>query len=160
MHNSWKVPTHGEFRNNVVYDWQGVAFKLESSPDELSVHDNSFQQQQGGQLIDLHDWKPNFNFRDNHYFAQGDWLFQIAKQDLNWQQWKSETGDHSDWTQTKFADPQRDIVTYAKSIDLKDATLEGFLAAARDQRRGHWDARLTANAVSNYIRAGFTQIPN
>ncbi len=159
MHNSWKVPTHGEIRNNVVYDWSGAAFKLESSPDELSVHDNFFQQQRD-QLIILNAWKPIYAFRDNHYASAGAKLFQIAKQDLNWKQWLSQTQDHSDMAETKFADPSRDIVTYAKSIGLNDASLEGFLAAAREQRRGHWDPRLTADAVNDYIRAGFAQKQN
>jgi len=33
------------------------------------------------------------------------------------------------------------------------------LAAARAQRHGHWDNRLTAQAVNDYIRGGFAPRP-
>ncbi|HEY1921552.1 MAG TPA: right-handed parallel beta-helix repeat-containing protein [Tepidisphaeraceae bacterium] len=154
MHNSHNLPTRGEFRNNIVYDWAGVAFRLAAPSTALSVHDNQFQQRDS-RLVELKEWNPDYIFRGNQYNTDGRRLFRIGEQDLDWQDWVSATGDTSTWAQTKFADPTRDITTYAKSIGLTDATLEGFIAAARQQRRGHWDPRLTAASVNDYIREGF-----
>ena len=153
-HNSRGLPMAGEFRNNVVYDWAGVAFRLAAPSQELSVHDNFFQQRDD-RLIELKAWKASYVFRNNEYISQGPRLFRIGEADLDWKQWQGETGDGSHWGRTTFLDPSRDIASYGKSIGLSDATLEGFLAAARQQRRGHWDPRLTAQAVNDYIRAGF-----
>jgi hypothetical protein len=158
MHNSLGLPSRGEFRNNVVYDWAGVAFRLAAPSQALSVHDNSFQQR-NDRLIELKAWKPSYVLRNNHYFSEGPQLFRIGERDLNWNQWLGETGDGSDWVRTTFFDPSRDIASYARSIGLSDASLEGFLAAAREQRRGHWDRQLTAEAVNDYIRAGFARKP-
>jgi hypothetical protein len=148
------IPSRGEFANNVVYDWAGEAFKLVTMPDGLSVHDNFFQQGDDP-LIDLKAWRTQYSFQNNHYVLEAARPFRIAKLDLDLADWRGQTGDTSDLAAAKFADPSRDIVSYAKSIGLSDASLEGFLAAAREQRRGHWDQRLTAQAVNEYIRAGF-----
>ncbi|MGD0460860.1 MAG: right-handed parallel beta-helix repeat-containing protein [Tepidisphaeraceae bacterium] len=155
-HNSRGLPTAGEFRNNVVYDWAGVAFRLAAPSQQLSVHDNFFQQQDD-RLIELKAWKPSYLFRNNQYISERHSPFQIAGWNLPWKEWLGQTGDPSDWGRTTFLDPSRDIDSYAKSIGLSDASLEGFLAAAREQRRGHWDQRLTAQAVNDYIRAGFAR---
>jgi hypothetical protein len=153
-HNSHNLPTSGEFRDNVVYDWAGVAFRLAAPSVGLSVHDNDFQQSDD-RLVELKEWRSGYVFRGNQYESEGRRLFRIGENDLDWKEWTSETGDTSEWARTKFADPTRDITTYAKSIGLSDATLEGFITAARNQRRGHWDERLTAGAVNDYIREGF-----
>ena len=90
--------------------------------------------------------------------GNGAGLFRIGEEDLDWKEWLGETNDASDWARTKFVDPSRDITSYAQSIGLSDPSLEGFLAATRQQRRGHWDPRLTAAAVNDYIREGLKKI--
>ncbi|HEX4054386.1 MAG TPA: right-handed parallel beta-helix repeat-containing protein [Tepidisphaeraceae bacterium] len=155
-HQTRPIPSQGEFRNNIVYDWAGLAFYMVTTPQGLSVHDNFFQQR-NDPLIDLKVWKTEYVFRGNHYLSQAPTPFKIGKQDLDLKQWRAETGDGSAWGAADFVDPSRDIASYARSIGLKDASLEGFLAAAREERRGHWDPRLTAQAVNNYIRAGFAR---
>jgi len=54
----------------------------------------------------------------------------------------------------QFPDPGRTIESYAKAIGLPP-TLHDFMAAADQQSRDHWDVRLTAGAVNDYVRAGF-----
>jgi hypothetical protein len=54
----------------------------------------------------------------------------------------------------RFPDPDRTIETYAKSLGLGSA-LDAFMQAANNQSRAHWDPRLTAGAVNDYIRQGF-----
>jgi hypothetical protein len=51
-----------------------------------------------------------------------------------------------------YADPNRTMATYAKTLGLANAV--SFLAAPQN-RRGSYDARLTAASFNAYIRAGF-----
>lgn len=53
-----------------------------------------------------------------------------------------------------FPAPSRSVGSYAGTIGLA-ATLTGFLTAARAQSKDNWNPALTANAVNNYIRAGY-----
>jgi hypothetical protein len=46
------------------------------------------------------------------------------------------------------------IAAYAQALGLGDA--ENFLAAAALQRRGYWSTNLTAEAVNNFIRGGYS----
>ena len=152
------APTRGEFRQNIVYDWAGPAFFVVSPPEGLIVRDNDFEQKLNP-LVFLKDWKNHYVFQNNHYASELAKPFRIADRGLDMQAWMAQTGETPDSSKIQFADPSRDIASYAKSIGLADATLEGFLAAAREQRRGHWDGRLTAEAVNDYIRAGFAGNP-
>jgi hypothetical protein len=152
------LESRAEVRGNIVYDWTGLAFATHAPGTGLSVHDNIFQQ--GDQRIaSLVEWPPGYDFENNRYQSTAAKPFKIGQTELNPEQWCAVTGDTWDNKTVQFADPSRDIVSYAKSIGLTDPTLEGFLAAAADQYRGHWDPRLTANAVNDYIRAGFTETP-
>jgi len=147
-----------EVRRNIVYDWTGVALATTSAPAGLLVQDNDFQQ--GDQpLIWLAAWRDGYRFSGNRYGSSSAQPFQIEKTPLDFQGWRGATGDTSQCGAAAFVDPSRDIAGYAQSIGLKDATLEGFLAAARAQRHGHWDNRLTAQAVNDYIRGGFAPRP-
>jgi hypothetical protein len=149
-------PSSGEFRNNVVWDWAGSALTTDSPSIQLNLHDNYFQQD-GQPLIHLDQWREQYQIRNNHYQLADSAPFMIGQQQMDLAAWCKKTGDTSSSAAVQFVDPGRDISTYAASIGLKNATLEGFLAAARQQRRGHWDSRLTAAAVNDYIRAGFEQ---
>jgi hypothetical protein len=147
-------PSHGEFRNNIVYDWTGEAFSTASPSADLNLHDNYFQQD-GLVLIELSQWNPQYRIIDNHYQLLHQPQFMIGEQRMDFAQWSGKTGDNSSTAPVQFVDPGRDISTYSASIGLTETSLEGFLAAARQQRRGHWDDHLTAAAVNDYIRAGF-----
>jgi hypothetical protein len=152
------APTRGEFRRNVVYDWAGPAFFVVSPPEGLIVRDNDFEQKLDP-VVFLKDWKNQYVFQNNHYTSALAKPFRIADRFMDLHAWMTQTGETPDSSGIQFVDPSRDIASYAKSIRLADATLQGFLAAARDQRRGHWDNRLTAAAVNDYIRAGFARKP-
>jgi hypothetical protein len=147
-------PTRGEVQYNLVYDWTGPAFYADDSADAMKVHDNYFEQKENPD-VSAATLKPEYQFRNNHYTSDLDRPFIINGQKFTLNDWIKKTNESPNETKIEFVDPDRDIATYAKSIGLKDATLEGFLAAARDQQRGHWDPRLTADAVNDYIRQGF-----
>src|SRR5262249_44349398 len=55
---------------------------------------------------------------------------------------------------TIYPAPTRSIGSYAGTIGLT-ATLDGFLAVARDQSKDNWNPALMAAAVNDYVRAGF-----
>ena len=143
-----------EFRHNIVYDWTGAAFEVRSLGQSLWVHDNYFSTH-GDWLITMNVFDGRCRFEHNHYLSEGDEPFSIDKTQFNLHDWSFGAADNSDSSPEDFLDPNRDISTYAASIGLKDTTLEGFLNAARGNCRGHWDPRLTAAAVNDYIRAGF-----
>jgi hypothetical protein len=147
-------PSRGEFTHNIVYDWAGSAFTTDSPSTDLRLRDNYFQQN-GQPLIHLKEWRERYVIRDNRYQLGDSVPFMIGLQQMDLAAWFAKTGDTSQAAELQFVDPSRDIASYAKSIGLADASLEGFLAAAREQRRGHWDPRLTAAAANDYIRAGF-----
>jgi hypothetical protein len=143
-----------EYRNNIVYDWSGNALDVQSLGRSLWVHDNYFETY-GGWIISLPKFDDRVRIENNHYVSDGNQPFTITKQRYTLQDWQAVTGDNSTDKPLNFADPSRDIASYAKSIGLADASVEGFLNAVRQQVRGHWDKRLTAAAVNDYIRAGF-----
>ena len=147
-------PTRGEIRFNLVYDWTGPAFYADDSADAMFVHDNFFQQNEN-LLVWLKTLKPQYRFRHNHYGSELNRPFQIDNQKIGLKDWRTRSGETPNDMKIDFVDPDRDIATYAKSIGLSDTTLEGFLTAARNNRRGHWDPRLTADAVNDYVRQGF-----
>jgi hypothetical protein len=55
-----------------------------------------------------------------------------------------------------FLDPNRTVGSYYDTVvGSPGHTADDFLAAARKQSKDNWDPALTADAVNNYIRAGF-----
>jgi hypothetical protein len=55
-----------------------------------------------------------------------------------------------------FVDASRTVMSYQASMG-QPATLEAFYQAARTQRRGQWNEKLTAAAVRAYFVEGFTR---
>lgn len=53
-----------------------------------------------------------------------------------------------------FSDPDRTIPTYQESIG-GEATIEAFLAAAREMRKGYWNLDYTAEKIRAYFAEGF-----
>jgi hypothetical protein len=150
------VESHGEFRNNIVYDWAGTAFDTASPSAALNFHGNLLQQQ-NQMLVELKQFESGYVFKDNRYFSTAPRPFRMGEQALDLNGWCGKTGESNDQPGVNFTDPARDITSYSASIHLPQTTLEGFLGAARQQRRGHWDDRLTADAVNAYIRTGFAR---
>lgn len=102
-----------------------------------------------------------YTYANNRYYssiASGNWFCAGGggKSDLS--QWKSASGETGVTTLAgvPFSDPERTIERYAGERGL-DATLAGFLGAARVRSRLSWDERLGAPAINDYIRAGFSE---
>ena len=54
-----------------------------------------------------------------------------------------------------YPDPNRTIATYDSAVLGGPGTFADFIAKADDQSKSIWNPALTADAVNNYIRAGF-----
>jgi hypothetical protein len=94
-------------------------------------------------------------YQNNRYYSSEstDWFCgDVAGTLADWQAGAGET-DAAQWSGT-FSDPNRTISSYAESLGL-DASLEGFLAAARQQSRLNWNSSFTAPAINDYIKSGF-----
>jgi hypothetical protein len=62
------------------------------------------------------------------------------------------------WTGNPFGwigSATRSSSTYMTFLGQSPATLNGFVALCKQQRKGNWNANYTAVALNNYIRAGF-----
>lgn len=97
-----------------------------------------------------------FSFSGNKYNstkAANTW-FNINGSMLTNAQWVTLTGDNSTFEAATYPDPTRDVDTYMQSLG-ETATIDAFIAKCRMQDRYSWDTRYTADAVNNYIRAGF-----
>jgi Right handed beta helix region len=150
------LPCRAEIRDNIVYDWSGPALETDSQSAMLNVENNYFQRAKEP-MVTLSGWRDGYFFCNNFYDTSFATPFRIGKKTFDLASWCNLTGDVPGTNSPHFLDPTRDVPSYAASIGLKDATLEGFLNAAREQCRGHWDSRLTARAVNEYIRAGFSE---
>ena len=68
--------------------------------------------------------------------------------------WATATGDNSTITEQTYPYSTRDIESYMTSIG-ETATIDAFITKCRAQDRYNWDTKCSAEAVNNYIRAGF-----
>jgi hypothetical protein len=99
-----------------------------------------------------------WTFSDNRYFSDrvvGS-RFRLENEDRTLEQWQSETGDNSPFSQFSFPDPTRDIAGYQAHVG-ETATMEAFIAACRSQDRFHWDGRYATDTVNDWIKAGFRE---
>ena len=145
-----------EVRHNIVYDWSGPALAVQSPGQGLKVHDNILRPATGAaHIIEIKQTSPGQEFRRNRYLGGKAHPFHVQDRDLSPAEWAALSGDDSTAGAVQFVDPDCDIASYARTIQLDPPTLETFLKACREQTRGHWDPRLTADSVNRYIREGF-----
>jgi hypothetical protein len=93
-----------------------------------------------------------YTYSGNKYYSVSSTIFLPGTNYSGWVAASGETG--SSFELVSFTDPDRDVSTYMTSIGATGAH-EEFMAVAVEQSRQNWDARYTANALNNYIRAGF-----
>jgi alpha-glucosidase (family GH31 glycosyl hydrolase) len=85
--------------------------------------------------------------------APNSW-FQVGAM-MSLTQWRALVNDTTSVAQSiPFPDPTRTIATYHASIG-GTPTLQAFMAGARLQSKSNWRVQYTAQAVNDYIRAGF-----
>jgi hypothetical protein len=99
-----------------------------------------------------------FHSSGNHFFCQlvpaQDWT-EIESVPHTIGYWFSQVGDAtSSVALVPYADPLRSVETYNASLG-GSASLDAFMAEARQQSSTHWRPEIMAVAVNRYIRAGF-----
>ncbi|MCC6660584.1 MAG: right-handed parallel beta-helix repeat-containing protein [Phycisphaerales bacterium] len=156
-------------KNNVVYDW--------ASPTDGAVQfaaGGAFNLYQGTQFtgnkivlptvpsavvdFDAAPWIGGIvQVSGNKYWSSNiasRW-FVIGGTNLNLASWASLTGDGStSFPASNFPAPTRDVAAYNASLG-GPATIEDFLARARQQSKLNWNPEYTAAAVNTWMRAGF-----
>ena len=97
-----------------------------------------------------------WTFNNNSYYSDklDGQRFKLAGANKTLSEWQVATGDSSTYGQVSFPAPARNLVGYMVAIG-ETPTEDAFIAKARAQDRYNWDTRFTADAVNDYIRAGF-----
>ena len=145
------------FQGNVVYDWPASGFYVPTTRSRVEFRENCLSLT-ASRLVDIADGsQAEYVFSGNCFDPQAGPLYlkQRPMDFSAFHQSLATTQPAQDMpVAAKFTDPSRTIESYARSIGLP-ATLHDFLNAQSTQNRLHWDARLTAAAVNDYIRQGF-----
>jgi hypothetical protein len=153
--------------NNVVYNWyQAVWLTSGLVPDStgphalngLIVRNNKFSNMISSLIVDhaspysstAETWQTN-TYNDNG--AESGW-FKLLGTAKSFTDWKTDNELTASNVIPSYPDPTRTVGTYNQSLG-GTGTTDAFLVRARQQSRSNWDDRYTANAVNNYIRAGF-----
>jgi hypothetical protein len=95
-----------------------------------------------------------FTYRDNRYWSTNN-SFTPGTNYAGWVTASGETG--SSFAEVSYPDPDRTIDTYLTSIG-ETGGVDEYIALVMQQSRFNWRAELVANAVNNYIRAGFGKV--
>ena len=91
---------------------------------------------------------------NQYYSASPDW-FRSDDGNMDYQRWTSLTSEVGSSNMAQNSpDPDRDLASYQNSLG-KEASFEAFINAIVSQGKYHWDSAYTADAVNQYLRAGF-----
>jgi len=142
-------------RANTFYNINGSAIVLDSQSawSNIKVTDNRFLAPPGNACMVQHTG--NFSavtYSNNQYSSTGE--FCLGSQRQTFAQWNNSSGEaNSQQFSGTLVDPNRSLASYANSMGY--ASIDLFLAATQTLSRFNWQPSLTANAVNNYIKAGF-----
>ncbi len=156
----WAFAVVGHARNilfdgNAVFDWGEAIHSNVLADGFVQVRNNAWHPAAASSLINI-TRTDRYEFEHNSLsgFGSGDDLFRISGSWLDYGEWVGQDYVEGDMLGTvSFADPGRDLDSYAQHLGLADA--EAFLEAARGQSRANWDPALTGAAASSWIRAGY-----
>ena len=155
------VYTGLRLHSNVIYLWvqgannQAPGLFLNGSPiSDARVYSNDIQQA-GGACIQYPSGITGHVFTGNRYYSDNATPFIGPSSSIAYAAWVTASGETgSSNSAVSYTAPSRTVATYMTSLGLT-ATLAAFMAACREQSRANWDSRFTAEALNNYIRAGF-----
>jgi len=143
--------------NNIVHDWD-LPFRVRENAVSVIFRDNILTNSDDDKHLIKHRDADTINavtYSGNRYLRAGDqdW-FQVGSTDLSLPEWSSDHADGSQLLSSPFVDETRTFDSYARSIGLSGAP--ELIEAMRSLRKGDWDERLTAEAIAQYFREGFT----
>jgi hypothetical protein len=150
------------FNNNVVYNWNGVSRINGDSSTVFNIQfqNNKFQNHITAEPLLEHSNQSStqtFYSANNVFDTSAPWnaCMAISGGDISLAAWKPLVHDSTSVEQpAAFPDPNRTIETYHASIGGA-ASLDAFMLEARLQSKSYWRTQYTAQAVNDYIRAGF-----
>ncbi|MCA9222552.1 MAG: hypothetical protein KDA71_19635, partial [Planctomycetales bacterium] len=147
------------FAKNVIYNLDSDVFavRFDGEPkSQLSFSENALQLD--GTPMRFIDVKSTSaaSFSQNTYSADSTTdRFRIDGTELDFAAWQTQVGETgSAVSKLAYDDPSRTIESYMASLG-ETATLEAFVAAAKQQSKRNWQPAYTAAAVNAYVRAGF-----
>lgn len=147
--------------DNIVWKWWtagtpgATGIGIEGTPlAPITIRKNAVQMLTGGSAV-LNPVSVQLSLSGNRYYAPTPTVFQLGNNGYTFPQWVAVTGeDSSSFTQATYPSPDRTIGTYMAALG-RSPTLGAFLEQARLQSRVYWRQEYTAQAVTDYIRAGF-----
>lgn len=163
-----------EIDGNTIYNWRGQVQVVEPTQSygsrpipemkNIAFTNNLFQEPghtSDLRLLETFDPSSSVNsFDGNSYFsnlAAQQW-FRIESTSRTYTQWLTETGEPgASARKLDFIDPTRTVTTYAAALGYE--SYDEFMEAAKQQSRQNWNPQLTADAINDYIRAGFEHDP-
>ena len=149
---------------NVVYNWYRALWLNSDlvpggtgpkSLNGLVVQNNDFQHMTANTYSAIIHG-PAFSslkeqFSGNHYWPA---TFYLAGANKTLSQWQAEVEATAQAVQVAYLDPTRDVARYNSGLGGV-ASVDAFLATARQQTAQSWSSNYTAEAAINYIRKGF-----
>ena len=137
---------------------EGLIFDVGGSETGIVVQGNQFQDpSQGSQLIVHSGSFSPATYQGNSYFSNasaGSW-FSVNGSNRSFSQWVTASGETGATSgAVSYPDPSRDEVSYQVSLG-GTATFAAYVAEARLQSKANWRPAYTADAINDYIRAGF-----
>ncbi len=153
-------------RNNTIYNFAGPIIVQEPGANQ-SVQGNQVSNNiiintlnNGMPLIDARTVASSAcSYSNNKYYSTGpsnSW-FQVTYSPRTHAQWLAATGETgSTSTPVTLVDPTRTLATYNASLGGA-GTFESFIARARQQSKGNWDARYGIDSLLAYFRAGYAR---
>jgi hypothetical protein len=148
-----------EYSNNIFYNITGgnpqIAFLNPGNQTGVSFFGNEIQIT--GTIM-LNDLTEQGIFHDNYYSStldQSQWFALTGTSRVSLADYRTSTGDTTSIAGTRtYVAPDRTVETYLASQGLA-TDMDSFAAELVQQSKFNWRPALTADAINNYIRAGF-----
>ena len=140
---------------NIIWQWNAPSFYFSGNLSNFSLRNNYIYEPTSVLITDGTSY-PLMNHRTSIYWSTNPTPFRWSTGFLTPTQFFAAVNDTgSVFTQSVFPNPSRTLSSYYNTIFNTNTGAMGFINAARENRRGRWDPRLTAPAVNDWIRAGF-----
>jgi len=149
--------------NNIVANWGG-SVRFVGNTTQLSNIDfssNDVKNGVTGAYLMEHSNSASataMTSASNRFFSvnapAGSWM-QVSGANHSMSSWKNLVGDTTSISQTiQYPDPGRSTASYNASLGGASSH-DAFIAEVRKQSKANWRVQYTADAVNDYVRAGF-----
>ncbi len=146
---------NASLQKNIMWNWNSTSFYFNGTLSNFSFKNNYVNESRSILITDGTSF-PSVNHRTSLYWSTNPTPFKWSNGFLTPTQFFTTVNDTgSAFTPSVFPDPTRNLDSYYNTIFNTNTGAIGFLNAARENRRGRWDSRLTASAANDWIRAGF-----